>query len=62
MFTTTADEKLDEATECVRIAANNLACIVIDKCDGHDEYVEIYKQKILKSLTMLIDIGVLLER
>ena len=52
---TTADEKLDEAKQAIKIAIKNLNEILIDECWGYDEFKAGYKQKMRDAQQLLID-------
>jgi hypothetical protein len=45
-YDTTADEKLREAREAVNLAISALSKIVVEECDGYDEYTEDFKMSI----------------
>lgn len=51
---TTADEKLDSASDHIKDAIRDLSAIVIEECWGHDEYSEEYKDTIHEVLQELL--------
>jgi len=52
---TTADEHLDNAKEHLRAAIADLSRIVVEQCDGHDDYREAYRLKLKRLFNKLID-------
>ena len=55
-MTTTADEKLDQARECVKVACEALSDIVIGECHGHDQFVSGYTHMLSGQLIALLHV------
>ena len=58
---TTAHRKLTSAKAHLKESIKELADIVIDECDGHDEYGEDYRDTIKESMYSLINVSRELE-
>lgn len=59
---TTADEKLDRASEYIKAAATDLSALVIDECWGCDDYKPDYEATIREALNTLIELKGKLDR
>jgi replicative superfamily II helicase len=59
---TTADEKLDSASDHIKYAIRDLSTIVIDECWGHDEYSNEYTDVINEVLHQLLALKKKLNR
>ena len=53
---TIADEKLESAKTHVRDAIKDLSEIVVQQCQGHDEFNSVYRNTIKQKLASLIEI------
>lgn len=53
---TTADEKLDEAADYINKALLAFNRIVVERCNGYDEYTQEYTAKIKKYHLELLEI------
>ena len=51
---TQADEYLDEAKEFLSKAIDKLGRIVVDECDGHDDFNDAYRNELLAVYTELL--------
>lgn len=60
--TTTADKALDAADEHLREAIRELSKLIVDRCWGHDEFGESYKQHIQEAFVSLLGIRANLNR
>ena len=58
---TTADEKLESAKEHINAAIEDLSEIVVNRCWGHDEYVEEAKDAQKKVFADLLSMRTRLE-
>lgn len=59
---TTADEKLDSASEHIKAAAQDLSSVVLDECWGFDDYRAGYTAEIHSALNTLILLKAKLHR
>lgn len=53
---TTADRKLEQAKDNINEAISNLSEIVINRCQGEDEYNQTFRMKMKACLNELLDI------
>lgn len=60
--TTTADKALDDADEHLREAIRELSRLVVDRCDGHDDYSKEYQVDIQEAFVSLLGIRAKLDR
>ena len=60
--TTTADERLNSASEHIKAAALDLSAIVLDECWGYDDYRVDYTAEIHSALNTLIMLKAKLHR
>ena len=60
--TTTADERLDSASEHLKAAGLDLAAVVIDECWGYDDYRLDYQIAIREALNTVIELRGKLHR
>lgn len=51
---TTADEKLDSASDHLREAIKDISSIVVDECYGHDDFLTEYRDTIYEVMQELI--------
>lgn len=56
MVTSAADEHLSEAKDKLRDALQHLSSIVVDRCNGYDDFSEDYRDTIRESFAKLIAI------
>lgn len=59
---TTADDRLDKASDCMGDAIKALGDIVIEKCWGHDEYRQEYEDTIRSVYIQLVELRAKLNR
>ena len=52
--TTTADELIEEARDCVKKASNNIFQILNDDVWGASDYSNEYRQKLIEALNTLL--------
>lgn len=53
---TDADRDLSIAKENIQKAIEKLSKVVVDRCEGHDDFTEKYRIKICQSFYMLLKI------
>jgi len=53
---TIADEKLESAKKNVGAAIKDLSGIVVDKVEGHDDYVGGYKDTLILAMSKLLEV------
>lgn len=53
---TEADENLDDVKEHVDLAFRCLGKILVEKCDGHDGYSDLYRNKLRAAFRTLMDL------
>lgn len=53
---TTADERIDDAREHVRLALDSLQDVVVGECWGHDDYAAEFQSNLLGAFHELLTI------
>lgn len=52
---TTADEKIEDASRNVQAALNYLNEVVVERCEGHEEYKLEYKKRLARAHALLVE-------
>jgi hypothetical protein len=55
-MSTTAQDCHDKAIAHIKEAIKHISVIVVDQCDGHDEYSSTYRHILKTAMTKLIEI------